>query len=218
MKKTLFVIVMAFIGSQSMAQIQSGSIFFTGFGSIATTTVENKFIPDSGPTITTDGDKKLEGTFGLGGGYFLSDNIAVGISFELRGSKMTPPDTSKAEERMAGFGAGVFARYYVPMSDNFYFFGQLGYSNLATGTSETQGGTETEGPKTFRHSFGIRPGFTFFPASRIGLDLTFGNIGWSTTKTTEEFGGGTIESRSSGLDISFDMTTVVFGIQYFFGQ
>jgi hypothetical protein len=218
MKKTLLVIVLAFIGQQSMGQVQAGSIFVTGFGSIYTQGGETSTKVGT-TTTTSEHDKIFGGTFGVGGGYFLSDNIAVGAGISLSGSKVTPSDTSDPEVKSSGFGVNVFARYYVPMSDNFYFFGQLRYGMMTSSSKMTQGGTETEGPKTSSNMIGIQPGFTFFPTSNIGLDLTFGNLGWMGTKTTTEFGNGnSIESKSSGVDVSFDLTTVTFGIQYFFGN
>lgn len=218
MKKTLFVIVMAFIGQQSMGQVQTGSIFVTGFGSFYSDGGETTTSITGNPPTTTEHDKYSGGSFGIGGGYFLSDNIAVGAGVSMYGTKMTPVDTADPERKTNGFSFGVFARYYVPMSDNFYFFGQLSYSLMTGSSSMTQGGTETEGPKMMGHMIGIQPGFTFFPTSRIGLDLTFGNIGWSGTTTKTDLGGGnTIESKTSGLDVNFDLTSVTFGVQYFFG-
>lgn len=216
MKKTLLVIIMAFIGQQSMGQVQAGSIFVTGFGSYNSESGETS-VTSGGTTVTSEHDKFSGGTFGLGGGYFLSDNIAVGIGFSVMGSKLTPVDTADPEVKMSGYGVSVFARYYVPVSDNFYFFGQLGYSMAGLSSTSTQGGTETEGPKTTINAIGISPGFTFFPTENIGFDMTVGNLGWTGSKTTSESGGTTMESKTSEMDVSFDLSTVTFGIQYFFG-
>ncbi|HCS21638.1 MAG TPA: hypothetical protein DIW47_13955 [Bacteroidetes bacterium] len=217
MKKTLLVIVMAFIGQQSMGQVQAGSIFVTGFGSFFSESGETSVTSTGNPTVTTEHDKYSGGTFGVGGGYFLSDNIAVGVGFSVMGDKVTPVDTSDPEVKTSGYGVNVFARYYVPMSDNFYFFGQLGVGFGGASSKMTQGGTETDGPKIGMTTVGISPGFTFFPTENIGFDMTVGNLGWMSTKTTSEAGGTTIESTSSGIDVSFDLSTVTFGIQYFFG-
>lgn len=216
MKKTLLVIVMAFIGQQSMGQVQAGSIFVTGFGSIYSESGETS-ITTGGTTLTSEDDKLSGGSFGLGGGYFLSDNLAVGVGFSVMGSKLTPSDTSDPEVKTSGYGVSLFGRYYVPMSDNFYFFGQVGFGMMGSSSKMTQGGTEVDGPKTGITTFGISPGFTFFPTENIGFDMTFGNLGWMGTKTTFESGGTTMESKTSGMDISFDLSTISFGIQYFFG-
>ncbi|MHB1276893.1 MAG: outer membrane beta-barrel protein [Bacteroidia bacterium] len=220
MKKTLLVIVMAFIGQQSMGQVQAGSIFVTGFGSIYTESGQTS-ATIGGTTTTVDNDKFSGGSLGLGGGYFLTDNIAVGLGVSLTGDKWTPADTSDPELKTKGFGIGVFARYYVPMSDNFFFFGQLSYNMMTASSIRTTQGTtvtETEGPKMSTNMIGISPGFTFFPTENIGLDLTFGFLGWTGSKTTSDLGNGdTMESKTSGIDANFDLSSVTFGIQYFFG-
>lgn len=214
MKKTLLVLAMAFIGSQSMGQVEAGRIFISGFGSIQTQNGQTEV--KGGPTtVTTEHDKYFSGTFGIGGGYFLTDNIAAGIGISFIGSHTTPADTSNPERTTAGLGLTLGARYYVPVADNFYFHGGLIYSRSATGSRTTQGGTETDGPTNVNTFIGIQPGFSWFATPNFAFDMTFGNLGWAGSKTESTAGNLTTTSNSGGMIVSFDLTTVNFGIQYF---
>ncbi|MDX5319610.1 MAG: porin family protein [Bacteroidota bacterium] len=205
---------MAFIGSQSMGQIGSGKIFISGFGSISTMGGQTEV--SGGPTtITNDMDKFMSGSFGLGGGYFINDNISVGVSLMFSGTKLTPADTADPEVKTSGMGIGLNARYYVPVSDKFYFFGNLGYGMMNSGGTSTQGGTETELPKTSMNMVGLSPGFTWFATENLAFDMTWGNLGWYSSKTESTAGTITTTSTTSGMDVSFDLTSVSFGVMYF---
>lgn len=217
MKKTLLVLAMAFIGSQAIGQVGAGRIFISGFGSIQTQSGQTEVT--GGPTtVTTDHDKEFGGMLGVGGGYFLTDNIAAGIGIAYMGSKTTPADTSNPEVQSSGFGLTLGARYYVPVADNFYFHGGLYYGFSSQSSKMTQGGTETDGPKFTSNSIGIRPGFSWFAAPNFAFDMTFGNLGWTGSKMESTGANTTTTSKSSGMDVSFDLTTVNFGIQYFLGN
>jgi hypothetical protein len=218
MKKTILILAVAAISQTASAQISAGSIFVTGFGSINTMGGQTEVT--GGPTtITTEHDKQFSGTFGLGGGYFLTDNIAAGLSLSFTGSKLTPADTSDPTVRSKSFGVGLFGRYYVPITEQFFFHGQLGLG-LGTGSSsmEDNDGTTTDGPKRMTTSVGISPGFTFFPAPRWGFDMSVGLLGFTSTKMTSEVGSITSTSKSNSMDVNFDLTAVTFGIQYFIGN
>jgi len=183
-------------------------------GSINTSGGESEV--KGGPTpVIMEHDKTFSGTFGIGGGYFLTSNIAVGANFMLSGSKLTPADTADAERKSSGMGIGVFARYYVPMGDRFYFFGHLGYGLGTSQSTSIKNGNETEGPKTTTNSLGIKPGFAFFPSEKIAFDMTWGNLGWAGSKTESTNGPITSTNTTSGMEMSFNLTTVSFGIHYF---
>lgn len=204
---------MAAIGQTASAQISAGSIFVTGFGSISTMGGETEMTG----APTTEHDKEFSGRLGVGGGYFLTDQIAVGLNLSFRGSKLTPEDTSDPITREREIGYGVFARYYVPLSDQFFFHGQLGLG-LSNGSSTMENqntGTTEDGPKFSTLELGLRPGFTFFPTPKWGFDMSVGFIGIDNRKDVMEIGSTTITSKSNEFNARFDLTTVFFGIQYF---
>ncbi len=215
MKKIILFLTLAFLGGQAFAQITGGSIFVSGFGNISTR-ANNSEVTGGSTTITNEYPKNFSGQFGLGVGYLLTDNLAAGVNFSLNGSKNTTSDSTHSNS--FGWGAGLFGRYYVPVSDNFYFFGNLGVNFNGGSSSNTSGNTETEGPKLSGMTIGIQPGFTYFPSSHFALDMSVGNLGWMMQKSTMENGGIKSVQKNSGMDVAFDLTTVFFGIQYFFGN
>lgn len=214
MKKLFLVCTLVLMGSLAFGQINSGSIFLSGMGSISTSGGESTIT--GGPTtITTEADKNFKGTFGVGGGYFLNQNIALGLNLMFTGSRISPADTVNPEVKSSGLSYGVFARYYVPMGDRFYFHGGLGFKAGSEGSKTIKDGAETDGPTRSFTSTGISPGFTFFPTPKIGLDMTWGFLGYSTGKTESTAGPVTTTVKSNGFDANFDLTTISFGIHYF---
>jgi hypothetical protein len=214
MKKILFIAAMA-LGTGAMAQVSSGNIFLTGNAGI--TTKGGKVETTGGPvTITTEKPKEFGGSLGIGAGYFLTDNIAAGVNIGLSANKTTFNDTTSSKS--SEFNIGIFGRYYMPVSSNFYFHGGL-YVGMFTGkSSATSGSTTTDGPKVSGMNIGIRPGFTFFPNEKFGLDMSIGNIGMQTRKSTTEAGPLTTTDKTNDLDIGVDLRTVTFGIQYFLAR
>lgn len=204
---------MAF-GQLSYGQISKGALYVTGFGSISSTSGETSFT-NSGTTVTNEAPKKFGGSFGIGGGYFLTENIAAGLSINLSGSKITPPDTSDPIEKASGFGVGLFGRYYVPLGESFYFHGQLGFGLGKSSSSEEKSGVVTDNPDVSTLSIGISPGFTFFPTKRVGLDLSFGYLGWSRMSMEQTKGATNMKGHQSDFMMNFSMSSVTFGIQYF---
>lgn len=214
MKKLFLVCTMVLMTGLAIGQINSGSVFLTGMGSISTSGGESSIT--GGPTtVTTEADKKFSGGLGFGGGFFINQNIAIGANIMFTGSKTTPADTLNPEVKENSMNFGVFARYYVPMGDRFYFHGNLGF-NAGSGSSKlTQGGVEVEGPKLNSTSIGISPGFTFFPSEKIAMDMNWGFLGYSTNKSEFTTGPLTTTTKTNGFDANFNLSTVSFGIHYF---
>src|SRR5690606_26424508 len=149
-------------------------------------------------------------------GYFINDNIAVGARVSFTGSKLTPADTSDPMVKSSGFGVSLFTRYYVPIADNFYFYGQFAYG-LASVKSKTElRDVETEMPKTISNNLSISPGFTFFPTEKFAFDMSVGLLGWTGSKTVDNTNpANEITRRTSNLNVNFNLSTVNFGILYF---
>lgn len=214
MKKTVILALSLAIGQLSYGQISKGALYVTGFGSISSTSGETS-ISNSGTTLTTEDSKVFDGAFGIGGGYFLTENIAAGLNIGLYSSKVTPPDTSDPIEKTSGFGVGLFGRYYVPLGESFYFHGQLGFDLSKIKSSEEKSGVLTENPDLNIFGIGVSPGFTFFPTKRVGLDLSFGYLGWLRTSFEQTVGATTRKGHDSEFRMNFNMSSVTFGIQYF---
>lgn len=205
MKKVLLSAALVLAGLASYAQYNAGSILVNGNLGFST-----------GSSKINGNDAGSGNNFGIGlkGGYFLKDNIAVGIGIDYQSSKATSPsgagdDVSKSNQ----FGWLVFGRYYMPYNEKLAFFGELdimGYSG--TNTFTPAGGTDAE-TKMNGFSAGIVPSFSYLIDPRISLEMGYGFLGYSSNKTTTP--GGT-ESESNGFGLNLDMSSLVFGLTMFF--
>lgn len=108
MKKNVLVILSLFVISQALAQIDKGTIFLAGSSSLN--------------GIQQDKDSGDDVTFNLSvkGGYFLINNLAVGLNASLDKPFGTNTKT---------IGIGPFARYYVGGR----FFLGAGFTSYSTG-------------------------------------------------------------------------------------
>jgi hypothetical protein len=101
-------------------------------------------------------------------GYFFSSKLAVGATVGVTDEN----DNSGSYSSRTGFLYGVFVRKYfsVGKEERFFFFlhpylqnVNFNYDNYSSTTTNYV-------------VFGLSPGFTFFPARRIGIDFTFINL------------------------------------------
>ncbi|TNE80257.1 MAG: hypothetical protein EP332_08285 [Bacteroidetes bacterium] len=214
MKKSLILAAGLAFCQLSYGQISKGALYVTGFGSVQGSGGETS-ISNNGNTFSSEHNRTFNGSFGLGAGYFLNDNIAAGASLNFMGSKVTPADTSDPVEKSSGFGIGLFGRYYVPLGESFYFHGQLGLNFDNSSSYSEKNGVVTDDPRITTIGLGIRPGFTYFPTKKIGLDVMFGNLGWSRTSSYQEIGTATQRGYDNNFMANFNLTNVTFGVQYF---
>lgn len=218
MKKiTLLAAVIFCSAITANAQVSKGALFLggsLGFGSEKTETT-------TGAVTTTDPERS-DWNFSPQAGYFITNNIAAGIMLDFAGTtiKTAPTPTTTAERKINSLGFGVFGRYYAPINDKFYFWGQLGLM-FGSGSDETTAGAVTinNGDKSMM-DISLRPGFTFFPSTRYGLDFSVGGLGFGNTTTTIPAVAPATEPtevKTSNFGLMWDMTAIRIGVHVFFG-
>jgi len=94
-------------------------------------------------------------------------------------------------------GMGINVRYYCMITDKFGFFPQMGISSL-NNTTYFKYGTL---------NIGAMPNFVFFPAPQLGVNLGFGNIGYSLDYQTKN------HNFNLGLN-----NNISFGLNYYWGR
>ncbi len=234
MKKIILIAAVLFsTASVVNAQVAKGNIMLggsLGFNSGKTTrTATNPSVV----TITNPETKTSNWDFSPQVGYFFTDRLAAGISLSAGGLKTTqtvfdpnpsPGTTFTTESKESYFGAGVFARYYAPVNESFYFWGQLNVG-FASGKGEITGpdplnpsaNITTQDYEVSGMNVGIMPGFSFFPSTRYSLDFSIGNLGIMNTKVTNLPGGtGETVVKSSDFGLNIDMTTLRIGTNIYF--
>jgi outer membrane protein len=143
--------------------------------------------------------------------YFVSENIAVGISLGIKSVKISEGSDDAKNSTMS---AGAFARYYTTPASKFSFFGQLGFNynsydseyyvdnsgNLALGDSKGNG-----------FDVMLSPGVNYFVSNNFALEASFGALGYETTKPDYS---GAEATNTFGLNV--DMSTIKLGLVYKF--
>lgn len=130
-------------------------------------------------------------------GYFVSNNFAIGTGVGYKYDKAVSDKNLTQSFEVAPFG-----RYYVGLSDQFKFFGQLSvpmsFGNLkaldADGNKGAKLGTSTNIGVT------VAPGFAFFPTKHIGIEVSVNGLEYAHTQFKAEGTGAKASANSFGLD------------------
>jgi outer membrane protein len=192
-------------------------------------------------SITESGPKESGFTFSPSLGYFITDNLAAGIGFsysssttdnikdELSDGLQSFPYTE--EITSSTIAIGPFVRYYLMpfersglfLEASFaYGFGdgsdELSFENpVPISQTETISRYETTQEFTV-FSTGLTPGLIFYISPSIALQATFGFIGYSSF-SQENFDSlldETTEEEMSEFDISFNASSLSFGLSFAF--
>lgn len=142
-------------------------------------------------------------------GYFVSENIALGVSLGYTTNDNNTNGTGYNQQTNT-FSAGVFGRYYFNPANKFNIFAQL---DLGYTTAKFESGSDF-GPYDFKvngFGAGITPGFNYWVSSHLALEASFGILGYATAKPDYD-GAESTNIFSAGLDLS----NINFGLVYKF--
>lgn len=139
-------------------------------------------------------------------GFFVTDNIAIGV--QLGYTSSTEEQPGEGDVNSNTFEVGAFGRYYFTPARNFSFFGQLslGYATQKTDQDGVPGESKSNGVNV-----GLAPGISYFVSEHIALEATFGLLGYNTVKPDVDGA----ESTDS-FNIGANLTDINFGIVYKF--
>lgn len=164
-------------------------------------------------------------------GYFIFDNLAVGLTGGIQTAKLVQPyrdysqgSYSPVYDRnftSSSVNVGPFVRYYKMISEKAGFYGQLA-GGFLSGRSETESDApffESDNIKLRGSYVTLTPGFVFFPAPKLGLELTLGNLGYSNFKNTYSATrqGQEYEVQSSSVGASLGLQYLNVGASFYLG-
>ncbi|MES2487834.1 MAG: outer membrane beta-barrel protein [Bacteroidota bacterium] len=143
-------------------------------------------------------------------GYFVSDNIALGVSLSYISSTEDTYDGNFGvyEQKTTGFEAGAFGRYYFMPASRFSVFAQV-YAGYATAKYEVE--VYQMESKANGFGFEFAPGFNYFVSDHFAIETTFGLLGYNSIKP-DNAGAESTDSFNIGLDLA----NINFGIVYKF--
>jgi len=148
-------------------------------------------------------------------------------------------DFSYSKTISNGTSISPYVKYYFPLNNHFNFLLKGGVATTfstgntsgyqektlydASGNVTTVTRSNEYGPNktnTVDMTVGISPGVLFMPGKKIGLEFSLGNViayNSRVAKTTNNTGGGTSKSTTSGLQLfNFNTISIGTGIYYFF--
>lgn len=146
-----------------------------------------------------DGADKADFRFNVvpSAGYFISDNFALGTGVGYTYNKEVSDNNLNQAFVVAPFG-----RYYVNLSDQFKFFGQLSVP-MAFGNDKAVADDGKVGDKiatTTDIGVQLAPGFAFYPTKRIGIEVSVDGLGYNNRSAKNELTGNKIKTNEFGLD------------------
>ncbi|MNK03562.1 hypothetical protein D3C87_214110 [compost metagenome] len=160
-----------------------------------------------------DGANKSDFSFNVvpSAGYFISDNFAIGTGVGYTYNK----EVSDLKLNEA-FKVAPFGRYYVGLSDQFKFFGQLSVP-MSFGTEkalDADGNTGAKKGTTTDIGVNIAPGFAFFPTKRIGIEFSVNGLGYNNNSFKDELTG--IKTKTNAFGLEADTFAPKLGVQFHF--
>lgn len=146
-----------------------------------------------------DGAAKSDVSFNIipSAGYFVANNFAIGTGVGYTYNK----EVSDLNQNEA-FVVAPFGRYYVNLSDQFKFFGQLSVP-MAFGSNKlvnANGDTGAKVASTTSIGVNVAPGFAFFPTKRIGIEVSVNGLGYQNFTAKNEATGAKLKTNSFGLE------------------
>ena len=201
MKKLLLSLVaVSALAFSTQAQTEKGKVLLGGSVGFNSTKV--------------DGADKADFRFNVipSAGYFVSDNFAVGTGAGYKYNKEVSQGSLSQSFEVAPFG-----RYYVGLSDQFKFFGQLSVPMSFGNVKDVDEVTGDVGDKlgtTTQIGVQLAPGFAFYPTKRVGIEVSVDGLGYNNYTLKEEATGNKVKADSFGLNAS--TITPKLGVMFHF--
>lgn len=139
-------------------------------------------------------------------GYFVTENIALGLAVGYESSKV---DTGAADATNNTFSVGAFGRYYFTPASKFSLFGQLGVNYNSYDFEFNDSGLGDAKGDGF--DIAIAPGVSYFITKNFALEATFGILGYETTKPDADGA-----EKTNAFSLGLDTRDITLGLVYKF--
>jgi hypothetical protein len=164
-------------------------------------------------------------SFGPKYGYFVANNLAIGLDGSYEFNKMTSSykqitavngtyheQTIENLNKAHTTSIGVFARQYVDLSEKFKFFGQFNAS-IGFGKDEQSNRTPVIMNSTV-YNVSVSPSIAFFPVKNLAVELGFGLFSYFNSKYKYENSPNNIDSRTEGFTFGFNTFQPKLGVNF----
>lgn len=135
-------------------------------------------------------------------GYFVIDNLAVGVGVSLTSSKITSDDLD-SESTNTSFVFSVFSRYYFTKGDIKPFL----QGTVGLGLSDSKGKINDidNKVKSSVFNYGLNGGVAFFIGKRVSIDLGAGYISSSRKPRDGNDSNFRFIDKGIGFDVGFNI-------------
>lgn len=223
MRNYVFVPLLSLVLCSAHAQFNKGNLFVTGDLNYRNSSSKQEEKTGNVSTVT-NGLQVNEFGFSTGSGYFVLDNLAVGLAIGFNTSKLKLDNIAPNTNWVGRFNIvnlTPFVRYYIPYSDKFAFFGNFGLGfDFGKSKNEYITGNERFSDETNITIFtpGLSCGFTYFVHKNIAIDIKYGLLGYRIESRRMDFLNPNDYSKISQSDflLNFGLNTLNLGIVVFF--
>ncbi|RYZ21702.1 MAG: hypothetical protein EOO16_11985 [Chitinophagaceae bacterium] len=181
------------------AQLNKGRIFLGG--SISSNQTKNTTVNTPADVVT----KQQSTTIDPAVGFFIKDNLVVGVNVGFTQSKKTNSVVGTTQTKESIIAPGIFARQYFPLGGNFYFYGHAGLQYQG-GTEETYTNTATLGKeKSNGVNLSVYPGVAYAIRRNFLLEVSLRNLftaGFSSSKSEDNTGKVVAKSNNFNVGIN----------------
>jgi outer membrane protein len=149
-------------------------------------------------------------------GYFISDDLAVGVQLMLNTGKYEDA-IAETENKTNTFGAGVFARYYfLDLGERFKTYGEFGVGFDSSKNETTVAGTSSE-LKYNGLGAGVSLGMNYFVTECFAINFGLSDILSYRSDKADVEGAEAVSSFSGNLNVFNNFfQTAQFGLTYKF--
>lgn len=143
-------------------------------------------------------------------GYFVTENIAVGVALGYQSAKL---DFDGEDVKNNTLSVGAFGRYYFTPASKFSLFGQLGvnYNSYDNEFAVVDGELVSGEFKGDGFDVALAPGVNYFITKNFSLEATFGILGFATTQPDEDGA-----EKTNSFNFGLDMRDINLGLVYKF--
>ncbi|TAG02827.1 MAG: hypothetical protein EAZ44_06835 [Cytophagia bacterium] len=211
MKRIIIGFIAFLTLSLGYAQTEKGTIYVGGnlrFGSTTNKTTSG--------TITSESSSS---NFSIipDVGYFISDNVAIGLGIGYsQSTSKSPNGLTTTTTTESNFIIAPTFRYYMPTSSETFKFFLQARVGINTGNVKSETATLTTTDKTNGWDFFVSPNFAYFPTKKWSIEFGVQGIGYSSGSRSNGFNNST--NNSSGFSFDLSSFSPSLGIRAFFGK
>ena len=212
MKLKPFLAVLLFLSSTFVfGQLEKGNCFLHGSSSMGFSTEKYTYI--SGGTSTAS-SKTTHFGFNPKAGYFIIDNLPVGLAIHVSSYKSKSIDTDD-KSSSTDFTIGPFARYYFFPLDKFKPMAEI-YAGFGSSKDKSTFSSYTTESKYSIMEFSIGAGASYFVTDHVAFDVLLSYNSFVYTLKSETTPGdvksaASVDSKDkyTGIGINFGVVVTI---------